>query len=108
MRFFDITCKLGTMRKAAEFTIYPLNPSTPDIVQIQSDKRIARVQLSTGKCLLSDGKGGHPGHMKLSPALGAVVVDMPADVLGQLKEQIARMECRRIADGVEPGAARVT
>jgi hypothetical protein len=85
MRFIDITCKIGNMRKAASFTVCP--KATPDSreVTIQSDKRIARINLDTGKVVLSDGKGGHPGFHKLLAICGAVELDCPADVLEQLR-----------------------
>jgi hypothetical protein len=106
MRFFSITAKLGNMRKESEFTIYPI--TNPDTIQIQSDKRIARVQLSTGKAILSDGKGGHPGAWKLQKQAGATLIDVPAEIVGQLREQVALMEARRVLDGCEPGTCRVT
>lgn len=77
--------KLGTMRKAADWTIYPVKADAPNKRIIQCDKRIAEVNLETGKAMLSDGKGGHQGFIKLSPALGAVEVDVPADMLEALK-----------------------
>lgn len=86
MSFKNITCKLGNMRKPAEFVLYPQKADAPDEVIIQADKRIAKVNMATGKAMLSSGKGGHQGFMALSPVMGAVEVDVPADVIAKLKE----------------------
>ena len=83
MVFRDITCKLGNMRKPAEFTVYPNNPEDTEIT-IQSDKRIAKVNLTTKTAILSDGKGGHQGTPKLMAILGATTVAVPDDVIEQL------------------------
>jgi hypothetical protein len=81
----SVTGKMGNMRKAQSWVIYPRNNSDQREVTIQCDNRIARVNLDTGKAILSDGKGGHQGFMKLQPMLGAVEVDCPQDMLDQLK-----------------------
>lgn len=80
-----ITCKLGNMRKEADFVLYPQNADSPHLVLIQSDKRCCRVDLQTNKGLLSDGKGGHPGFIQLSPQLGAKLIEVPADIVERLK-----------------------
>ena len=84
-----ITCKLGNMRRAAQFLLYP-RKSEADTVTIQSDSRIAQVNLTTGKTWLSSGKGGRYGNtfLHLSPVLGAVEVDCPTDVLEELKKLV--------------------
>jgi hypothetical protein len=89
------------MRKVADFVIYPLKPGQP--VTIQSDNRIASVNLETKKAWLSNGKGGHQGFMKLQPILGAVEVDVPDEVIEELKKQIASMEGQRVAEDVPEG-----
>lgn len=90
-RFKDVTCKLGNMRKAQEFTLYPYTKGETTIV-IQADNRIARVDLVSGKALLSNGKGGHQGTVKLLPQLGATLVDVPADILASIKAQIGYVD----------------
>jgi len=85
MKFRDITLKLGNMRAAQEFTMYPNNP-TDTVITIQSDKRIARIDLTTGNGIISDGKGGHQGHAKLHPALGGKGIKVDADTLAKLQE----------------------
>lgn len=98
-RFQNITCKLGNMRKEAEFTVCPVSNQEPHLVTIQADKRIARVDLNTGKAMLSDGKGGHQGFMKLAPFLGAKEVDVPADVLARLKVLADNVKAQQAPDG---------
>lgn len=85
--FQNVTGKLGNMKKAVEWTISPRN--VEDKVCIQCDRRIARVDLITGRAMLSDGKGGHPGFHKLSPAFGAVEVEVPAAMLTELKTKLS-------------------
>ena len=48
----DFTAKLGKMRKADEFIVYPMQDSTTEI-RIQSDHRFGRVDLDTGEGILS-------------------------------------------------------
>ena len=81
--FRNVEGKIGTMRKSVEWTVYPA--TSPNIRQIQCDKRIAHVNLSTGKVVVSDGKGGHPGAWKLQPEQGGKEYDCPQTILDQLK-----------------------
>lgn len=90
MAIKSVDCKLGNMRKVANWVLYPQKADKLDEVIIQCDKRIAQVNLTTGKAMLSSGKGGHNGFMHLSPVLGAVEVDVPADVLQTLKGLVAK------------------
>lgn len=86
MKWIDVTAKLGTMKKPAEFTVCPKSSGdTSPTVTIQSDKRIARVNLETGKVMVSDGKGGHPGFHKLLGMCGAKEYDCPPELLEKLK-----------------------
>lgn len=89
-RFKNFTAKLGNMRKAVEFVICPVSNASPNEVYIQSDKRIAKVDLTTGKGILSNGKGGHNGFMHLSPVLGAVEIVFPAEVLAEIKRLLGK------------------
>ena len=86
--FFSIEAQFGNMRKPQDFTVYPARAGSVEII-LQCEKRIANVNLLTGKVVLSNGKGGHQGFIKLSPILGAVEVDCPPDVLNQLREWFA-------------------
>jgi len=62
----QIALKLGNMRKAQDFIVYPESRDDGDKVLIQSDKRIAQIDTTTGEGLLSTGKGGHQGFMMLN------------------------------------------
>lgn len=86
-----IEAKLGNMRKTARFVLYPQRSGSLGEVIIQSDRRIARVNLETGRAMLSAGKGGHYCNtfLHLSPALGAVEVEVPASVLEELRRLTA-------------------
>ncbi len=84
LSFQSVTCKLGNMRKACDWTIYPKTDDAT--VTIQCDKRIAKVFLETGKTILSTGKGGHNGFMHLSPVFGAVEIDCPIETLEELRK----------------------
>jgi len=85
----NVTGKLGNMRKAVEWVLYPQTADEPHIVIIQSERRIAQVNLTTGLAVLSTGKGGHNGFMHLSPALGATSVNVPPEMLAELKRLIS-------------------
>jgi len=79
MRNHHVMCKLGNMRKLAEFTVYPRKPDDM-FLMIQSDTRICRFDLS-GNGLLSAARQGGAYGIHLSPQLGATVVQVPADVV---------------------------
>ena len=82
-----ITCKLGNMRKAVEWSVYP--PGRMDDsnrLLIQCDKRIALIDIEKKKVILSSGKGGHPGFHALNPRLGAKLYDCPQEVIDAAKE----------------------
>lgn len=87
MAFKNIVCKLGNMRKPGDWVLYPQRAESLNKVIIQCDKRIAEVDLSTGKAMLSSGKG-HQGFAMLLPFMGATEIDVPADVIAELKRLI--------------------
>lgn len=78
-----IELKLGNMRRPASFIVYPFTEGQTELT-IQSDKRIAKVDLTTGKGLLSSGRG-HPGFHALSRFLGAIDITLDNDTLEKLK-----------------------
>lgn len=82
----NIKCKLGNMRKVVDWVIYPPEEQSKSVI-IQSDRRIARVFLDKNVAMLSDGKGGHQGFHKLSPTMGAMVVDVPEEIVKELREK---------------------
>lgn len=82
--FQPITGKLGNMRKSVEWVTYPARDnSEPDVRIIQSDNRIARVNLTTKKAMLSK-HAKNNGFMHLLPIMGATEVDCPQDIIDQL------------------------
>jgi hypothetical protein len=81
----NVTGKLGNMRKAVEWVLYPQNADEPHIVIIQCDKRIAKVNTLSAIAILSSGKGGHNGFAHLSPVMGAVSVSVPTEMNDELK-----------------------
>lgn len=84
MAIKHVTCKLGNMKRAESFIIYPnifAERGGIEAVQIQSDHRICRFDPVTRKGLLSVYKSGGAYNVHLSPALGAVVVDIPQEVV---------------------------
>lgn len=85
--FKSVVVKLGNMRKEADFVICPPSGGEPDQVIIQSDKRIAVIDLNTGNGRLSDGKGGHPGFHKLSPSLGAMKITVPKELCDEIRQK---------------------
>tara|TARA_Y100000310_G_scaffold134821_1_gene133730 strand:- start:841 stop:1143 length:303 start_codon:yes stop_codon:yes gene_type:complete len=74
-----ITAKLGNMRKEKEWVVYPFVEGRDGLV-IQCDKRIAQFDPETGEGRISDGKGGHPGFLKLQKFLGATEIVVPEEV----------------------------
>lgn len=80
-----VTGKLGNMRKPVVWVLYPERAEGQRVAIIQSDKRIAAVNLDTGDTVLSDGKGGHPSFQKLNPLLGATKCICPSELLEQLR-----------------------
>jgi len=77
-----ITAKLGNMRKAAEWTVYPVSRNgTDETITIQSDHRIAQFYKSTGNGLISVHKTNGAYFLHLSQMLGAKRITVPADVI---------------------------
>jgi hypothetical protein len=83
--FKVITGKMGNMKKEVEWVLYPRNADSTFVI-IQSDKRIAKVELVTGKTVLSSGHGGHNGFMHLNPIMKPFIVDCPPAMLQALQE----------------------
>ena len=80
MPFKNITCKLGNMRKEADWVLYP--KTDDNRVKIQCDRRIAMVDLEQKKAVLS-GSHNYPTFDKLRTGK---VVDVPDDIINRLKE----------------------
>lgn len=77
-----ITAKLGNMRKAKDWVVYPASKGTGDtLTTIQCDTRIAAFDAATGDGWLSANKSSGAYFVHLSPALGATKITVPADVI---------------------------
>ena len=83
-----ITCKLGNMRKAKEWVVYPqaTNKDPDGTFLIQCDTRIAKVDAASCKAILSVNKPSGAYCMHLSPSLGATIVDVPKELVEAIKE----------------------
>lgn len=83
--FKTVELKLGNMRKSAEFVVYPTRSDggVQSNFIVQSDKRIARINKTTGAGVLSNGKG-HPGFHAL--LFNTIPITVSAEILKQLSE----------------------
>ena len=97
MNFIEVKdVKLGNMRKAVDWTVFPSEEVAKGIVTIQSDNRIARVDLNAALAILSNGKGGHQGFLKLLAYLGAKTVPVSAEVVSKIRQAIENCnDCKR-------------
>lgn len=95
--FKSVTAKLGSMRKAVEFTICPGNENNQVI--IQADRYIARFDRDTGVGVLSK-SCANPGFMHLSKLMGATPITAPQEVLDAIKEQGNYVQGQQLAPGV--------
>jgi|14_taG_2_1085336.scaffolds.fasta_scaffold04595_7 hypothetical protein len=77
--------KLGSMRKAQDFIVYPASRDEGSKVLIQSDKRIAQIDIETGEGMLSSGKAGHPGFIELMEIRGAKPIKVDTEVIEAIK-----------------------
>ena len=65
MAFHHVTLKIGNMRKAQEFTIYPAS-ANDTARKLQSNTRMATVDLTTGKYRLTSAHAGGAYFVHLS------------------------------------------
>jgi hypothetical protein len=76
-----ITAKLGTMRKAQDFVVYPASKTNgTDQIVIQSDTRICQFNPFNGVGLLSDSKPNGAYFIHLNVLMGAKWIVVPKDV----------------------------
>jgi hypothetical protein len=54
----EVTAKFGNMRKSQGFVIYPRNSNEPNIIIVQSNTVIAKIDITTGKALFANVPGG--------------------------------------------------
>lgn len=100
MRITRITAKLGTMRKAADWVVYPAERAMDGktVTVIQSASRIAAFDTATGEGMLSKYRSGGAYFMHLNPMLGATPITVPAEVIA------AAIEARpKSGDEIGPG-----
>lgn len=79
MSLYSITAKLGNMRKAVDWVVYP--PSAPGVVIIQSAHRICSFVVTTRNGLLSKSCSSGAYFMHLQPILGATPIEVPQSVI---------------------------
>ena len=72
--------------EAQDFVLYPYDGG--DTLVIQSDKRIAQINLRTGETILSKQCQNGAYFMHLSQFMGATVVQFPQDELTKLQEYL--------------------
>jgi len=79
----QITTKLGDMRRAVEWTVYPVTKDGRMV--IQSNKRIAMFHNNgSNKGLLSTAQPSGAYLIHLSPACGAKTVDIPQNIIDEV------------------------
>lgn len=78
----DVTAKLGNMRKAQEFVVYP--PREDGKIMVQSNKSIGLFDPDTGKGILNI-KGSYTPY--LHPATGAKPYDFPQEFIDECKKK---------------------
>lgn len=88
----SVTFKIKPMRKEVSWVVYP--PSRTEsqddpTLFVQSEKRALSINLTTGKGMLSNGKG-HPGFISTQKLMGAVEVDVPQEIIDMCKEAQAQ------------------
>lgn len=76
-----LTIKLGTMRKAKDWVVYPRKTGETRLI-LQCDDRIALIDPDTKKGLLSK-SCGYPGFHMLSTALGAKPIEVADEIVAQ-------------------------
>lgn len=100
MRFFSVTAKLGNMRKAVSWSIYPESADS-ETVKIQSDTRMAEINRSTGLATLSKSRSGGAVFMDLMTIRGATVVPVSRELIeeiwGKLRGQNELSEAQGLA-----------
>jgi hypothetical protein len=85
----SITARLGTMRRAVEWTVYPPRRivGTADFATtqlIQSSSRICEFDAATGQGRLSAHRANGAYGIHLSPLLGATTITVPPEVIADV------------------------
>ncbi len=94
-----ITVKFGNMKgEAQKFVLYPYDGG--DTLVIQSGKRIAQINLKTGKTILSKQIQGGAYFMHLGNFFGATVCDFPAEELTKIKSYLWNNAGEKVHGGI--------
>lgn len=75
--------KLGSMKRAQEFILYPFNKDSESWV-LQADNYIVRVY-PTGDAMLSARQAHHASFAHLNPVMGAKPIKVDSEILDKLK-----------------------
>lgn len=78
----NITLKLGNMRKAEEWVVYPV--ARVNMIQIQSPHRICLIDIALKKALLSKYHANGSYNYDLHLARGATYIDISDELINQL------------------------
>lgn len=84
-----VTVKIGNMRKAQKFVIYPraLGEINAATLTIQSDDCIAKLNTETGECQWTRNKGGAYFHNLITGGnLGQGTQTLPPEIVEQFKQ----------------------
>lgn len=86
--------KLPNMRKAQDFIVYPVNEKT-DYIMIQSDTRFGKIEMTTGRGLMSQShaNGAYAVHLHIDKL---VKFELTESQLEKLKEEIAKTAGRNV------------
>jgi hypothetical protein len=89
---FDM--KLSNMRKTQDFIVYPVSEKT-DYIMIQSDTRIGKIEMSTGRGLMSQShpNGAYGVHLHIDKLVKFLLTDSQ---LENLKQELAKTAGRNV------------
>lgn len=93
MRTVHGNFKFEGMRKEQDFIIYPCS-TTDETILLQSDKRLARVEIATGKAILSQGGRNYSTDLYLERGAKVILIDQ------ENMDKIIKM--RNLMAGVNP------
>jgi hypothetical protein len=83
--FKSVNGKFKGQRKVFRWTVCPVSNAKENERYIQCKSRIARVNIETGKAILSKSVSGGAYFVHLNAAMGAKEVECPEDIINQLK-----------------------
>ena len=98
----SVVMKVGNMRKADDFCVYPM-AETAETIHLQSGKRWIDLDTKTGHGYITNGKGGHPNRwlLALQKARGeAQEFTLGSDELAYLKMNIFATAGKSVGNSV--------